>query len=486
MSEMVGNFPLFFELLRDYLDLSDLALLACTCREWNALIIPYLYDTVQFHNPGRIEGNDPLQLKLDLFGDPRCTNLKHTQRLLVTGSWYDIYHEIESNLGSQSMLSPAARMLSNIIASCVIRMPNLKDFNWDLAVSPTQHLVTTVIFTPTLERVQLRLGTDSTPSPYFHPPLAFWPPINVRTLTLIQIDDESVLQSIGAVLRTATRLRELTMWADEDSMLRFSEVSSTWCDQVPFQLTSLDLRGFVDLGRPSCALWSLLSPVKLRTLTLNIGSDFDIADLSGFWDDSVVANLRPKQLTTNLVMNGLKDFIKSFSGLEAFVITSPTIACVAERLDLLLEALGKLHSATLKVLSIDPRRALAKHLLDDSLLKQSVNRFTNIEELRFGMVKAVPEHAIQAMLGFPQIRILYVDLIENSTEERFIDLERYLLHLLQKGMAKNLKYFMFDDGPLFKVLRKPLRVSKEALPIGFIHNTFLFGEGVFGWAGRTT
>ena len=46
-------------------------------------------------------------------------------------------------------------------------------------------------------------------------------------------------------------------------------------------------------------------------------------------------------------------------------------------------------------------------------------------------------------------------------------------------MAKNLKYFMFDDGPLFKVLREPFRVSKETLPFGFVHDTFLFRERVF-------
>lgn len=173
-------------------------------------------------------------------------------------------------------------------------------------------------------------------------------------------------------------------------MLRFSEVSSTWCGQVPFKLTSLDLRGFVDLGRPSCALWSLLSPAKLRALTLNVGPGFDLADFSDFWEISVVANLRPEQLSTNLVVHGLKDFIQSFSGLEAFSITSPTMACVPEPLDLLLDALGKLHSATLKILSIEPQRALANHRLDHASLNQVTNCFTNIEELQFGMVEAVP------------------------------------------------------------------------------------------------
>lgn len=261
--------------------------------------------------------------------------------------------------------------------------------SWDLAVSPTQPLVTILIFTSTLQSLQLRLGTDSTPSPYFHPPIKFWPPINVRALVLIQIDDESVLRSIGSVLRTATRLRELTMWADGDYMLRFSQVSSSWCGLVPFKLTSLDLRGFVDLGRPSCALWSLLSPVDLKTLTLNTSLNVDSLDFSSFWETSVAADLRPKTLSTNLVMNGLEGFIQSFSGLEAFSITSPNTACVPERLDLLLGALVKLHSATLKVLSIDPKGALINHLLDEASLNQLSKHFPNIEELRFGIVEAI-------------------------------------------------------------------------------------------------
>lgn len=265
-----------------------------------------------------------------------------------------------------------------------------KSNSWDLAVSPTQYLVTTVIFTSTIERLQLRLGTDSTPSPYFHPPLEFWPPINVRALTLIQIDDQSVLQSIGSVLRTATRLKELTMWADGDKMLPFSEVSSTWRGRVPFSLTSLDLRGFVDFGQSSCPLWNLLSPVNLRALTLHVGPYLDVADFSSFWESSVTANLRPKQLSTNLVMNGLAVFIQSFSGLEAFSITSPSTVCVPERLDLLLGALGKQHSATLKVLSIDSEGVLADHLLDDISLDQIVNQFKYIEELRLGMIETVP------------------------------------------------------------------------------------------------
>lgn len=103
-------------------------MLACVCREWNSIVIPVLYHTLRLHNPGRITANDPLQRKLEIFGDPRCANIVHTKRVLVTGSWYDSYHEIDSKLGSHSMLSPAARMFSNIITSSILRMPNLEEF----------------------------------------------------------------------------------------------------------------------------------------------------------------------------------------------------------------------------------------------------------------------------------------------------------------------------------------------------------------------
>lgn len=243
---------------------------------------------------------------------------------------------------------------------------------------------------PYLEALQLRLGIDSTPLPYFRPSLKFQPPINVRTLNLIQIDDEPVLRSVGAALRIATHLKELTMWADGDSMLSLSEVSSSWHGCLPFELTFLDLRGFVDLGTRPCALWNLFSPVKLMALTLHVGPEFDVADCSEFWETSVVAELRPKQLSTNLVVHGLKQFIHSFSGLEAFSITSPNVACRPEPLPLLLDALEEQHSTTLKVLSVDPQGALANHLLDDETLMQMPTRFTNIEEFRFGMLHTLP------------------------------------------------------------------------------------------------
>jgi hypothetical protein len=106
----------------------DLACLCRVSRDLNLLATSYLYRTVRFHCEGRIGGDEPLIKKLDTFGHPQFTPLIHTRKVLVTGSWYDIYQEIEANLGPGRLLSPAVQMFCNIMTSCIVRMPNLQDF----------------------------------------------------------------------------------------------------------------------------------------------------------------------------------------------------------------------------------------------------------------------------------------------------------------------------------------------------------------------
>jgi hypothetical protein len=257
--------------------------------------------------------------------------------------------------------------------------------SWDLTVSTTQNLVTAVMLAPSLEILQLRMGTDNTPSPYFHPSLEFRPPINVRTLILIEIDDESVLRSLGVALLNS-KVEELTIWADAESALCFREISSNWDGQLFSELRSLDLRGFVDLGTPRCPLWDFISPVKLKSLTLHVGSTFDVADCTGFWEKSIEAELRPRQLSTDLVTHGFVEFIHSFSGLETLSIASSNTAYLPELPLLLVQSLRVQHSATLKVLSINPRGYIASHL-DKNLLNEMTTGFAEAEEFRFGIVE---------------------------------------------------------------------------------------------------
>lgn len=107
---------------------SDLAHLASTCRPVNRLVTPYLYRTLHLHCPGRIGFKDTVIKKLDLFADPRFLGLVHTSQVIITGSWYDMYKDIESDLSPHKLLSPAVQMFNTIISSCVVRMPKLRTF----------------------------------------------------------------------------------------------------------------------------------------------------------------------------------------------------------------------------------------------------------------------------------------------------------------------------------------------------------------------
>jgi hypothetical protein len=179
------------------------------------------------------------------------------------------------------------------------------------------------------------------------------------------------------------------MWANTDSLLRLSEAFVNWSGSAPFELTSLDLRGFYEVGEPMCALWNFLSPMKLKTLTLHVHSKSDMSTCAEFWQSSVTAGLRPQKLSTNLLAHGMKDFILSFSGLEVFNISLPNAKRPPEPLPVLLSALRKQHSATLKVLSTNPQDTLSSHLLNDELLNILMSHFTNIEELQLGVDQTV-------------------------------------------------------------------------------------------------
>jgi hypothetical protein len=44
---------------------------------------------------------------------------------------------------------------------------------------------------------------------------------------------------------------------------------------------------------------------------------------------------------------------------------------------------------------------------------------------------------------------------------------------------------MFDDGPLYRVFREPVRFAEETVPVGYIHDTVLFREKIFDWVRKT-
>ena len=240
---------------------------------------------------------------------------------------------------------------------------------------------------PSLEHIQLRLGTNCTPKPFFHPTLEFHQPVNVKVMRFVQINDGGVLESISLAVSRAVNLQELNVQADVDSRLSVDSLLASGNGRYAFQLRLLDLRGFEAFGMTPRSFWNTLSPSKLSELTLQMGETALMAECADFWDESIKAELRPRRLSSNLALPGLKEFLLSFTGLEVFSITPPSPAPSIEPLLPLLDALRENHSVTLKSLAIDPDGDSAEYALDLNTIEKLSAAFPGIEELRFGLVQ---------------------------------------------------------------------------------------------------
>lgn len=258
----------------------------------------------------------------------------------------------------------------------------------------TQMLVTAIFLHPGLRSLQLRLGTNSTPKPYFHPLLQFQSPITLYSMKLIQVDCESVLQSLSAAILHTRSLRELTIWADADSNLPLDILFRGWDDQAKLELNILELRGFTSLGLSPNSLWDRLTPAKLRDLTLEIGSHFGVTECPGFWEAATKTGLRPMVLSTNLAAGGLKEFVSTFSGLEVFSILPSASSRSLEPLTPLIECLQGQHSATIKVFAISLQDSMEGYALNPAQVTRLVKGFPEIMEFQF-------EAASVNMVGLP-------------------------------------------------------------------------------------
>ena len=256
-----------------------------------------------------------------------------------------------------------------------------------MQISLTQTLLTAILERPSLEHIQLRLGTDNTPKPFFHPTLEFRQPINVKVMRFVQVNDPEVLRSVSLAILRAIHLQELGIEADEDVGLSLDSLLASCNGRTVFQLRSLDLRGFLALGTTSRSFWNTLRPSKLRDLSLHFGRTAQMTECLDLWDESIKAGLRPRRLSSNLALPGLKEFLLSFTGLEVFIITPPSPSPFIEPLTPLLQALHEKHSATIKALAIDPDGNSADYTLGLNAIEKLGAAFPEIEELRFGLVK---------------------------------------------------------------------------------------------------
>lgn len=476
---MADIIRLFMAQIRQHLTASDLAKLARVSHELNDLATPYLYQTVHFHSPGRIKPDDQLLSQLDILGNLHFNKLVYTRRVVVSGSWYEAYAAIDSELGEHQILSPAARMFSNIIRNCIQRMPNLEEFIWDMQVSLTQVLLTTVLLQQRLRCLRIRMGTDCTPKPFFRPTLHLHTTVKLRVMHLTQVDNVVVLQSLGVALKHATQLERLSIWADDRAELSISSLVEDWHKPAPFRLRSLDIRGFSDIGIPAKSMWAAIPPTELRELTLELGPSLLVQDPTEFWDASVEADLRPLRLRVNLGIKGIQEFISSFSGLEAFHLVPSDTLRPMEPIRVLVDALRRHHSSTLKVLGLSPFLDGSKYVLDVPDIKYLVGALPDIEELRVSQA-SLNQEFMQIALLLPRLRVAQIDLVHEdpATESMFLD---FIVYLLRKGYARNLTYVAFDDTTVREIRRNPIRLSDGVSRVGYVGGTVLLNEEVFDW-----
>ena len=242
---------------------------------------------------------------------------------------------------------------------------------------------------PNIELIQLRMGTDSTPNPFFHPANDLDKPVNVRALRFVQVDNESILRSMQPAVFKAANLRELRIWADEDSGLVLTTLLANSDGKCPFRLRTLDLRGFAGLGMPPCSFWDIIKAENIRDLTVVFTGELHLNECQSFWRASLDARLRPTRLSTNLSFPGFSEFLSSFSGLEAFCCMTP-MPCPVEPLPCLIQALQRQHSETLKILSLTPGECPVEQTVSLAVAKALCAQFPSMEELRIGLEQPDP------------------------------------------------------------------------------------------------
>lgn len=64
-------------------------------------------------------------------------------------------------------------------------------------------------------------------------------------------------------------------------------------------------------------------------------------------------------------------------------------------------------------------------------------------------------------------------------------LQDSILKVLNKGLASTLRYIIFDDDPVYEILMKPYRQAQARSLFGYVANTLLLSERMFGWMEKT-
>lgn len=257
---------------------------------------------------------------------------------------------------------------------------------WDAQISPSQCLISQLAKQPYLENLQLRLGSNSTPHPYFHPLLHFDQFPNLTTLSLLQINNAEVLRSIGRLINSTPCLSKIRIEADSDSQLSLAILFKDCKPLAKLHLTTIDIRGFTDLNCSVRRMWEVIEPKVLQELTLQIDSAFNEEDYNDFWLKGSQLDISLNVLSTNAIVGSFLQFLSSFSGLSTMILSSNTYFNPRTSLDELLHVLISKHSDCLEVLAIHPQGFHEQsYLFNDSSLTKIVDTWRGLSELSFGV-----------------------------------------------------------------------------------------------------
>lgn len=56
-----------------------------------------------------------------------------------------------------------------------------------------------------------------------------------------------------------------------------------------------------------------------------------------------------------------------------------------------------------------------------------------------------------------------------------------ILKVLNEGLASTLRYIIFDDDPVYEIPTKSYRQVQARSFVGYVANTILLSERMFGW-----
>lgn len=65
---------------------------------------------------------------LETFTNAEFEHPRHTKRVVVSGTWYQAYDDLESEFGHENILSPAVRLLSALISVFLVKSSQMKSF----------------------------------------------------------------------------------------------------------------------------------------------------------------------------------------------------------------------------------------------------------------------------------------------------------------------------------------------------------------------